>query len=50
MTAIADLNGILMAAPVMAFLSNLAAAIAAIVITLFASVCEILDCQTWLSL
>ena len=37
MTAIADLNGILMAAPVMAFLSNLAAAIAAIVITLFAS-------------
>ena len=37
MTAIADLNGILMAAPVMAFLSNLAAAIAAIVVTLFAS-------------
>ena len=37
MTAIADLNGILMAAPVIAFLSNLAAAIAAIVITLFAS-------------
>jgi small conductance mechanosensitive channel len=37
MTAIADLNGILMAAPVMAFLSNLAAAIAMIVITLFAS-------------
>ena len=37
MTAIADLSGILMAEPVTAFLSNLAAAIAAIVITLFAS-------------
>ena len=37
MTEIADLSGILMAEPVMAFLSNLAAAIAAIVITLFAS-------------
>ncbi|MDA8636371.1 mechanosensitive ion channel [Rhodobacteraceae bacterium] len=37
MTEIADLRGILMAEPVMAFLSNLAAAIAAIVITLFAS-------------
>ena len=34
---IADLSGILMAEPVTAFLSNLAAAIAAIVITLFAS-------------
>ena len=37
MTEIADLSGILMAEPVTAFLSNLAAAIAAIVITLFAS-------------
>ena len=37
MTGIADLSGILMAEPVTAFLSNLAAAIAAIVITLFAS-------------
>ena len=37
MTQIADLSGILMAEPVTAFLSNLAAAIAAIVITLFAS-------------
>ena len=37
MTEIADLIGILMAEPVTAFLSNLAAAIAAIVITLFAS-------------
>ena len=37
MTEIANLSGILMAEPVMAFLSNLAAAIAAIVITLFAS-------------
>ena len=37
MTEIADLSGILMAEPVPAFLSNLAAAIAAIVITLFAS-------------
>ena len=37
MTEIADLSGLLMAEPVTAFLSNLAAAIAAIVITLFAS-------------
>lgn len=37
MTEIVDLSGILMAEPVTAFLSNLAAAIAAIVITLFAS-------------
>ena len=37
MKEIADLSGILMAEPVTAFLSNLAAAIAAIVITLFAS-------------
>ena len=37
MTEIADLSGILMAEPVTAFLSNLAAAIAVIVITLFAS-------------
>lgn len=37
MTEIANLSGILMAEPVTAFLSNLAAAIAAIVITLFAS-------------
>ena len=37
MTEITDLSGILMAEPVTAFLSNLAAAIAAIVITLFAS-------------
>ena len=37
MTEIADLSGILMAEPVTAFLSNLVAAIAAIVITLFAS-------------
>ena len=37
MTGIADLSGILMAEPVTAFLSNLVAAIAAIVITLFAS-------------
>ena len=37
MTEIADLSGILMAEPVTAFLSNLAAAIAAIVITLYAS-------------
>jgi len=37
MTEISDLSGILMAEPVTAFLSNLAAAIAAIVITLFAS-------------
>ncbi|MDC0499389.1 mechanosensitive ion channel [Paracoccaceae bacterium] len=37
MMEIADLSGILMAEPVTAFLSNLAAAIAAIVITLFAS-------------
>ncbi len=37
MTEIADLSGILMAEPVTAFLSNLAAAIATIVITLFAS-------------
>ena len=37
MTEIADFSGILMAEPVTAFLSNLAAAIAAIVITLFAS-------------
>ena len=37
MTEKADLSGILMAEPVTAFLSNLAAAIAAIVITLFAS-------------